>query len=234
MVAYQLLDSGGSRRLEEWSGLGFSLALWAGPNGQLGAFPEQHSNWAWLHAACLASPSPLRVLNLFGYTGGSTLACAASGQAELTHLDGSRAAVARARSNADRSSLSAAPIKWIAEDATTYVSRAVRRGERFDGVILDPPAFGRGGAKKKEWRIERDLPPLLDSLRLLLGEEPAFVLLSSHDPRWAPSRLEQSIRALDFVDGKITSGTMRLHATSGKHLDMGGYCRYISSRLDTT
>ncbi|KAL1507903.1 hypothetical protein AB1Y20_007509 [Prymnesium parvum] len=224
------------RAAEAWAlrtEAGFELGLWPGPNGQVGAFPEQHANWRWLRATCAASPRPLRVLNLFAYTGGSTLACAAAGNAEVTHIDGSRAALARARDNAARSGLARAPIRWIAEDVTTFVERAARRGESFDGVILDPPAFGRGGAKKREWRIERDLPPLLGSLRILLGSDPAFMLLSAHDPRWPTERLEEHIDALGFHQVDTTSGVMMLSPGSGNPLPMGCFCRFANPRLGT-
>ena len=176
-------DAGGEWRLSTESG--FSLDLWPGENGQVGAFPEQWDNWRWLKATCEAAGSTrrLRVLNLFAYTGGSTLACAASGAADVAHVDGARAAVSRARANAELSGLAAAPVRWLAEDALTFVERAVRRGEAYDGVVLDPPAFGRGGAKKKvDWRIERDLERLLRLLGDLLGDEPVSA------PRACPAR----------------------------------------------
>mmetsp|Transcript_25081 Transcript_25081/g.74494 ORF Transcript_25081/g.74494 Transcript_25081/m.74494 type:complete len:155 (-) Transcript_25081:138-602(-) len=97
------------------------------------------------HAVPSHAPTGLQVLNLFGYTGGSSLACLASRNADVTHLDGARAAVSRARSNAELSGLSGEPVRWIVDDALTYVRRAARRGERYDGIVLDPPAFGRGG-----------------------------------------------------------------------------------------
>ena len=156
---------GAQDQLEEWrldAEAGFSLGLWPGENGQLGAFPEQRANWRWLRAACEARPSSVRVLNLFGYTGGSSLACAASGNAEVTHLDGAKAAVTRARSNAELSGLAEQPVRWIVDDVLTFAERAVRRGDQYDAIVLDPPAFGRGGPKKRDWRIERDLPRLLE------------------------------------------------------------------------
>ena len=184
---------------------GFSLLLHAGPSGQVGAFPEQADNWRWLRAACergaAANGRPLRVLNLFAHTGGSTLACAAGG-AHVVHLDGARSAVARARANADASGLGAAPIRWISDDVLTYVSRAVRRGEAFDGVVLDPPAFGRGG-KKGEWRIQRDLPKLAGMLAELLDAEAAgsFVLLTCHDARWPGSKLAEVVTQIAAPGG---------------------------------
>ena len=249
------------------SGLGFRLALQLGPSAQVGAFPEQQVHWEWLRSTCAdvlaararancAAPAgqaataaaPLRVLNLFAHTGGSTLACAvagtwaaqaagASGDTEATsptidlvHLDGARSAVGRARTNAELSGLGAVPIRWVCEDALTYVRRAVRRGDRFDGLIVDPPAFGRGG-KKGEWRISRDLPVLLDELRQLLSDEPAFVLLTCHDARWSSSALAEALEGL--LDGKgarskVEQGSMVLRAAErpGRDLPMGEYARW--------
>ena len=249
------------------SGLGFRLALQLGPSAQVGAFPEQQVQWEWLRSTCAdvlaerarakcAAPAgqaataaaPLRVLNLFAHTGGSTLACAVAGtwaaQAvgatgdtdatsptiDVVHLDGARSAVGRARTNAELSGLGTAPIRWVCEDALTYVRRAVRRGDRFDGLIVDPPAFGRGG-KKGEWRISRDLPVLLDELRQVLSDEPAFVLLTCHDARWPALTLAEALAGL--LDGKgarsqVEQGSMVLRAAErpGRDLPMGEYARW--------
>ena len=240
---------------------GVRLGLCPGPSGQLGAFPEQAPNWAWLRAQCERAPprargAPLRVLNLFGHTGGSTLACAAAdapaaalagsadgasasagGAVEVVHLDGARSAVRRARANAQLSGLGAAPVRWLAEDTLTYVRRAVRRGERFDGLILDPPAFGRGGTKRAEWRLGRDLPLLVELLRELLSDEPAFVLLTCHDAKWPAEQLRAALD--DLVRGG-TSGSGRAHEApacehgqmvlrasepGGQDLPMGAFAR---------
>lgn len=229
---------------------GFSLLLHAGPSGQVGAFPEQADNWRWLRAACErgaeANGRPLRVLNLFAHTGGSTLACAAGG-AHVVHLDGARSAVARARANADASALGATPIRWISDDVLTYVSRSVRRGEAFDGVVLDPPAFGRGG-KKGEWRIQRDLPKLAGMLSELLDAEAAggFVLLTCHDARWPSSKLAEVVTQIAAPGGggaggrggssrrtapRVEVGEMVLRAVeaegkSGKDLPLGCFARW--------
>lgn len=124
---------------QDWtldSDVGFSLSLWPGTNGQLGAFVEQQDNWDWLRKTCEArGHQGLRVLNLFAYTGGSTLACAAAGNCHVVHVDGSRGVVSRARNNAERSGLQC--ITWLVEDVLTYVERAFRRGEKFDAVVLE-------------------------------------------------------------------------------------------------
>src|SRR3989344_4108038 len=136
-----------------------------------GLFPEQESNWKWIQEILSKAPrrgrdehdpnSPakdfaqaLRVLNLFGYTGGATLAAAKAG-AEVTHVDASKTAVAWARENAQLSGLGEAPVRWIVEDALTFVRREVKRGSKYDGIIMDPPAFGHGPAKEL-WKIEED------------------------------------------------------------------------------
>jgi 23S rRNA (cytosine1962-C5)-methyltransferase len=162
------------------------------PTGQVGLFPEQFANWQWIaqrvaNKRLAKSTRPLRVLNLFGYTGGSTLAAAAAG-AEVTHVDASRPAVNRARDNAVLSGLSDNPIRWIVEDAVKYAERECRRGSRYDAVILDPPSYGHG-PKGESWQLVRDLPKLLAQCRRLTGESPAFLLLSCHTPGVGPAEL---------------------------------------------
>ena len=234
-----------------WSmdtGLGFTLGLQCGPSGQVGAFPEQHDNWRWLKETCetaigarRSGGGPLRILNLFGHTGASSLACAAAaaaaatdapdgeGPIEIVHLDGARSAVSRARSNADLSDLSDVPVRWICEDVMTYCNRAAKRGETFDGIIVDPPAFGRGGKKGAEWRIQRDMPNLLDVLATLLPDRPAFVLLTCHDQRWPSSRLSEALEGmLPCDDGSLEEGRMVLKASErgGRDLPMGAFARW--------
>ena len=235
------------------SGCGFELGLWPGAQGQVGAFPEQHVNWLWLRETCEAAvaaggggkggcgsgsgggeaegeaPHRPRVLNLFGYTGGSTLACAAGGAA-VTHVDGARASVAQARRNAAASALGDAEVRWLCEDVLTFVRRAVKRGEIYDGVVADPPAFGRGGKKRSEWRIERDLPELLELLPQLLAPSPLLVLLSCHDGRWPATRLAEQLTAavpqLRRGDADVEVGSMVLRAQDGGNdLPMGCYAR---------
>ena len=228
------------------SGCGFALALQQGRSGQVGAFPEQRDNWHWLREACAdacedaafhvgeaARPSELRVLNLFAHTGGSTLACAAAGGIEVVHLDGARSAIGRARMNADLSGLADAPVRWVSEDALTYCERALKRGERFDGLIVDPPAFGRGGKKKGvEWRISRDMPRLLELLEALLTDTPAFVLLTCHDARWPSATLAEEVERLLGSRGRaghVEHGGMVLRAAKGgRDLPMGQFARWRS------
>ncbi|MDP3174769.1 MAG: class I SAM-dependent methyltransferase [Phenylobacterium sp.] len=147
----------------------------------LAFFPEQAANWAWLDAIVRNQTTPPRVLNLFGYTGVASLVCAAAG-ASVTHVDASKKAIAWARENAELSGLSQAPIRWICEDARKYVQREARRGSRYEGVILDPPKYGRGPGGEV-WRLFEDLPELAKLCAELLSEDAAFIVLNAYAAR---------------------------------------------------
>lgn len=150
------------------------------PFGHLGVFPEQAANWDWIGARIRRAKGPLRVLNLFAYTGGSTLAAAAAG-AEVVHVDAAKNVVAWARRNAELSNLADAPIRWITEDARKFVRREINRGERYDAVILDPPSYGHGPGGEV-WKIERHLPELLADCGKLTEGRREFLLLTCHSP----------------------------------------------------
>jgi 23S rRNA (cytosine1962-C5)-methyltransferase len=150
------------------AGIEFDLKLT--PFGHVGVFPEQQRNWIKLRAWCQSfneqtSRAP-KVLNLFAYTGGSTLACALGG-AEVVHVDASQPAITWARQNANRNAAADLPIRWITEDAAKFVRRELKRGNRYDAIILDPPGFGHGPSGKR-WELKRDLPGLLDGCAELL------------------------------------------------------------------
>jgi 23S rRNA (cytosine1962-C5)-methyltransferase len=147
----------------------------------LAFFPEQAANWEWLDARIRASGRPLKILNLFGYTGVASLVCAAAGAA-VTHVDASKKAIGWARENAELSKLADRPIRWICEDARKYVQREVRRGSRYDGIILDPPKYGRGPTGEV-WRLFEDLPELLGLCADLLSEDADFLLLNAYAER---------------------------------------------------
>lgn len=145
----------------------------------LGLFPEQEQNWEWIVSVLGAAGrlrTPPRVLNLFGYTGGSTLAAAAAG-ASVTHVDASKAMVSWCSENARLSGLGKAPIRYIVEDSLTFLKREIRRGSRYDAVVMDPPAFGRakGGAL---WKLSEHLPTLIRNVHQVMVEEPLFLLLN--------------------------------------------------------
>jgi 23S rRNA (cytosine1962-C5)-methyltransferase len=147
----------------------------------LGVFPEQAANWTWLDARLETSGTGLKILNLFGYTGVASLVAAARG-ASVTHVDASKKAVGWARDNAALAELSSAPVRWICEDARKYVQREARRGVRYDGVILDPPKYGRGPAGEV-WRLHEDLPDLIAGCAALLSDDASFLLLNAYSER---------------------------------------------------
>jgi 23S rRNA (cytosine1962-C5)-methyltransferase len=151
----------------------------------LAFFPEQAANWTWLdervrQRVAKGGEAP-KILNLFGYTGVASLVCAAAGAA-VTHVDASKKAIGWARDNAALSGLTEAPIRWICEDARKYVQREVRRGTRYDGIILDPPKYGRGPTGEV-WRLFEDLPELLTLCCELLSENAEFLILNAYAER---------------------------------------------------
>jgi 23S rRNA (cytosine1962-C5)-methyltransferase len=146
----------------------------------LAFFPEQAANWDWLQSRLTDRPGA-RVLNLFGYTGVASLVCAAAGAA-VTHVDASKKAIGWARENADLSNLADRPIRWICEDARKYVAREVKRGSTYDGIILDPPKYGRGPGGEV-WRLFEDLPELARLCGQLLSPDASFLLLNAYAAR---------------------------------------------------
>ena len=196
------------------------------PTGQVGLFPEQSPNRAWVRDAIAGMPPGAAVLNLFAYTGAASLSAAAAG-ASVTHVDGSRPAVGWARRNAELSGLADRPIRWIVDDVEAFVGREGRRGRRYDAVVLDPPSYGHG-AGGRTWRLEERLPGLLALCAGLTGDRPAFVVLTAHTPGFGPDRLGDELAAAfrrRAADADV--GTLGLRARSGAHLRLGAYARII-------
>ena len=208
----------------------FTLELKGSPFGHLGIFPEQSPNWDRLYRLCQRAQQllfrPIRVLNLFAYTGGSTLACAAAG-AEVTHVDAARNIVAQGRRNAELSGLQDVPIHWIADDAVKYVKREEKRKKEYEGVILDPPAYGHG-ARGEVWRLVRDLPRLLSALSAILSPKYHFILLTCHSPGFDAPRLKTLLSG--GLPGKIESGTMSITAATGAKLPAGHFALLTSKQ----
>ena len=215
---------------------GITLELKRTEFGHLGVFPEQAANWDWLaaqirrvrttHQPSSSPDPPLKVLNLFAYTGGSTLAAAAAG-AEVVHVDAARNIVAWARRNAELSGLGEAPIRWIAEDARKFVRRELKRGSRYDAVILDPPSYGHG-RRGEVWRLSKHLPRLLAMCGQLTAGRRRFMLLTCHTPEFTPRRLEEILQdALGDSDEGTTSGVaLTIPSASGRHLPSGVAVRW--------
>ena len=192
----------------------------------LAFFPEQAANWAWLDQRVRALPGQPRILNLFGYTGVASLVCAAAG-AHVTHVDASKKAIAWARENAALSGLDDRPIRWICEDARRYVQREVRRGSRYDGIILDPPKYGRG-PDGEVWRLFENLPELSALCAELLGENASFLLLNAYAERISGAALSSLCAAkLSGRAGAIDWGELTLVEDAGdRQIGMSFYGRW--------
>jgi 23S rRNA (cytosine1962-C5)-methyltransferase len=196
------------------------------PFRHLGFFPEQAVHWTW--ARQHLSPGA-NVLNLFGYTGAASLACARAG-AKVTHVDASKKAIAQARENQALSGMETAPIRWIADDALAFVRREARRGNTYDGIILDPPKHGRG-PDGEVWKLEQDFGALLDALTPIVAPaagRPAFVIATLYAVRLSYLALERAM-AQNFgaLGGAVEAGEMALAEESGRLLPTAIHARWL-------
>ena len=191
-----------------------------------GLFPEQLSHWEWAREAIQKAERPISVLNLFAYTGGATLACAQAG-AQVTHVDASKTAVAWARENAELSGLSEKPIRWITEDVLVFVRREIKRGSRYDAIILDPPAFGHG-PKDELWKIEESLLELMKLCLELLSEKPLFVLMSGYAAGYSPLAFGYNLEPfVKKFGGEIECGDLTIQESKSERLlPCGIYARW--------
>jgi len=192
--------------------------------GHLGFFPEQMQNWRELRETSERLKTqlgrPPQVLNLFGYSGGSSLACALGG-AELVHVDASKGTVDWARSNFESAGMKAHPIRYIVEDVSDFVDREIRRSRIYDGVILDPPSYGRG-PEKQVWKIEEHLNPFLAKLRLLMKPDSGFVLLTCHSPGYSPISLSRLLQqSFSAAENQIQTREMVIEESQNRCLPAG-------------
>jgi len=201
---------------------GITLELRPTDAGQVGVFPEHASFWPWLREA-LADRSEAAVLHLFASTGATTLALARAG-ARVTHVDGSRPAVAWARHNAELSELANRPIRWIVDDAVAFTKREARRGRRYDGIVLDPPSYGHGPGGQR-WELGTALPELLDAAASVASDD-AFVLLTAHATGLEPDDLGDAL-AEAFGGGEAATEEIVVEAASGAVLPLGVAARMI-------
>ena len=192
----------------------------------LAFFPEQAANWAWLDERVRGIGGQPKVLNLFGYTGVASLVCAAAGAA-VTHVDASKKAIGWARENAALSGLEDRPIRWICEDARRYVQREVRRGSRYDGIILDPPKYGRG-PDGEVWKLFENLPELAGLCAELLSENASFLLLNAYAERISGAALAGLLsEKLATRGGRIEWGELALVQDGGdREIGMSFYARW--------
>lgn len=193
-----------------------------------GLFPEQAVNWDWFSDIIRNSKRPLKVLNLFAYTGGATLAAAKAG-ALVTHVDASKGMVNWAKENAASSGLGDAPIRWLVDDCVKFVEREIRRGNHYDGIILDPPSYGRG-PKGEIWKIEENIYPFLELLVQLLYEDSRFLLLNSYTTGLQPAVLSYMLNTtiVKAYGGRVESDEIGLPVTqTGLILPCGASGRWI-------
>lgn len=179
-----------------------------------GLFPEQAANWDWFSDLIQKANRPIKVLNLFAYTGGATCAAAKAG-ASVTHVDASKGMVTWAKENAQASGLADAPIRWIVDDCVKFVEREIRRGNHYDAIIMDPPSYGRG-PKGEIWKIEEKIHPFIALCEQLLSDDPLFFLVNSYTTGLAPAVLTYliSTEVVAKHGGKVISDEIGLPVTS--------------------
>ena len=192
-----------------------------------GVFPEQAANWDFIRDKVANAGRPVRVLNLFAYSGGATLAAAAGG-AEVFHVDASKGMVQWAKENAQASGLAGCPIHWMVDDCAKFIQREIRRGRKYDGIIMDPPSYGRGPSGEI-WKMETSFYPFLQEVLKVLSDDPLFVIINSYTTGLAPSAVAY---ASDVVfggkyGGKTEAGELGLMVSqSGLVLPCGATGRW--------
>ena len=196
------------------------------PGRHLGVFPEVAAHWDWFSSLIAQSNREINVLNLFGYTGLASLAAAAAG-ARVTHIDASKKSVSWARDNQALSNLTDKPIRWIVDDALKFVQREARRGAKYDGIILDPPKFGRG-PKGEVWEVYKSLPSLFEACRECLSENPLFVVTTIYAVRASAIHVAQAMDdMMSGFGGKIEMGELVTREQSaGRFLSQAVYARW--------
>jgi 23S rRNA (cytosine1962-C5)-methyltransferase len=200
-----------------------TLNLYLTPFKHTGVFPEQILNWQWI-GEILKNKKNCNLLNLFGYTGGATLYAASKG-AKVTHVDASRPAVTWARENQKLSNLDSAPIRWIVDDAIKFVSREIKRGHKYNAVIMDPPAFGRD-QKGKVFKFEKDIPKLLNLIKQVITPEPLFFIFNSYSLGYSSVVIKNMLSEI-LPEEKIEFGELHIREKSSKRsLPCGVFARY--------
>jgi len=205
---------------------GLTFKVMTTPGRHLGVFPEVALHWDFMADILQRADSPPNVLNLFGYTGLATLAAASAG-AKVTHVDASKKSVSWARENQELSGLNDAPIRWIVDDALKFVQREARRGVKYDGIILDPPKFGRG-PKGEVWEVYKSLPNLLEACRECLSEDRLFVVTTIYAVRASAIHVAQAMDdMMKGFGGRVEMGELVTREQSaGRLLSQAVYARW--------
>ena len=233
---YHRSDKGGgeweffSRLPEKWVIAHEALRVYVRPTGfkHTGLFPEQAANWVWMAEKLRESGRrEMRVLNLFGYTGGATLACAQAG-AHVTHVDAAKGMVQWAKENRELSHLPETSCRWIVEDALRFVQREIRRGNSYDGILMDPPSYGRGPSGEV-WKLENELFGLIDTCAQALSPEPLFFLVNSYTTGFQASVLSNIIEkcVVSRFGGQVDSQELCLPVSTGGVLPCGATGRWF-------
>ena len=233
---YHRSDKGGgeweffSRLPEKWVIAHEALRFYVRPTGfkHTGLFPEQAANWVWMAEKLRESGRrEMRVLNLFGYTGGATLACAQAG-AHVTHVDAAKGMVQWAKENRELSHLPETSCRWIVEDALRFVQREIRRGNSYDGILMDPPSYGRGPSGEV-WKLENELFGLIDTCAQALSPEPLFFLVNSYTTGFQASVLSNIIEkcVVSRFGGQVDSQELCLPVSTGGVLPCGATGRWF-------
>ena len=196
-----------------------------------GLFPEQAVNWDWAGNLIRKTKRPVKVLNLFAYTGGATVACTKAGAA-VTHVDASKGMVTWAKENAAASGLSEAPIRYLVDDCVKFVEREIRRGNTYDAIIMDPPSYGRG-PKGEIWKIEEKIHPLVKLCTKVLTKEPLFFLINSYTTGLQPAVLSYllGLEMKSRYGGMITADEIGLPVRNGLVLPCGASGRWENGNL---
>lgn len=193
-----------------------------------GLFPEQALNWEWMRKV-ISERRECEILNLFGYTGGATLSCAKAG-AKVVHVDSSKSAVSWARENAELSGLTDKPIRWIIEDVRIFVEREIKRGRKYDGIVMDPPAFGHGPSKEL-WKIEEHFLPLVENCLQLLSDKPLFFIINGYSAGYSAVAYENNLLFLkEKFGGTIEKGELTIEEKeTARLLPCGIFARWRGS-----
>lgn len=214
---------------ESWNISYGSLRFVLRPMGfkHTGLFPEQAANWDWFSELIRSAGRPIKVLNLFAYTGGATVAAAAAG-ASVVHVDAAKGMVAQAKENAALSGLADAPIRYLVDDCKKFAERELRRGNRYDGIIMDPPSYGRG-PNGEVWKLEESIDGLIALTAQLLSPDPLFFLVNSYTTGLSPSTMQYllELHVREKHGGKIDAEELGLRVTqTGAYLPCGASTRW--------
>ena len=196
-----------------------------------GLFPEQATNWDWFSSLIKNANRPIKVLNLFAYTGGATVAAAKAG-ASVVHVDASKGMVAMAKENAALSGLENAPIRYIVDDCKKFIEREIRRGNKYDGIIMDPPSYGRG-PNGEVWKLEDNIDELIGLASQVLSREPLFFLINSYTTGLSPLTMSYilDLKVRSVYGGKVEAGEIGLRVSqTGSVLPCGASTRWTSAK----